>query len=303
MKITAVDVTPVRVPSPFRYGDIESVAGVVVKLQTDQGVDGLGHAITLSDRHFRSLVAATEEIGELIVGDRDRIPAYASLRLGRGVDTPDLPEIASSLVEQGFTAVKTNLGGRPTVAEDIARMKVIREAIGPHVRLLADVNFRWTPSMAIRMGRTLDDVRLFWLEDPVPTHNVQGLCEVRRSQAAQIAAGEALYSLPALRELFEARALDVPMPDLLRVGGITPFVKIAHMAEAFGLPLANHLLPEISAQVVAAVPNGLIVEYVPWAWQLLHGCPTLENGELVMSERPGHGMELDEDFVQHHRVE
>jgi L-alanine-DL-glutamate epimerase-like enolase superfamily enzyme len=353
LRITSFSVTPVRVPSPFRYGEIDSVTGVVVGLDTDQqGLQGLGHALTLSDRHFRSLVAATEELGDLLIGEdprqperihrkivpdnaggignvaaaaldigvwdlagkiagqplfrllgghSDRILAYASLRLGRGVEAADLPGIASALAEQGFKAVKTNLGGRPTVAEDITRMRVIREAIGPHVRLLADVNFRWTPSMAIRMGRTLDDVRLFWLEDPVPTHNVQGLGEVRRAITAQIAAGEALYSVPAFRELFEARVLDVPMPDLLRVGGITPFVKIAHLAEAFGLPLANHLLPEISAQVVAAVPNGLIVEYVPWAWQLFQGCPTLENGELVMSERPGHGMEVDLDFVKHHR--
>jgi L-alanine-DL-glutamate epimerase-like enolase superfamily enzyme len=198
--------------------------------------------------------------------------------------------------------MKTNLGGRPTVADELQRMRVIREAIGPEIRLLADVNFRWTSAFASQVGRMLDDVQLYWLEDPVPTHNIEGLCEVRRAVGAQIAAGEALYSLPAFRELFAARALDVPMPDLLRVGGITPFLKIAHLADAFGLPLANHLLPEISAQVVAAVPNGLIVEYVPWAWQLFAGCPTLENGELVMSERPGHGMELDEDFVKHHRV-
>jgi len=353
MKITSYTVTPVRVPSPFRYGDIDSVTGVVVTLDSDQGLQGVGHALTLSERHFRSLVATTEELGELVVGEdpraperihkkivpdqaggignvaaaaldvavwdlagkiagqplyrllggyRSRVPCYASLRLGRGVDTPDLPEIASSLVEQGFTAMKTNLGGRPTITDELQRMRVIRDAIGPDIRLLADVNFRWTSAFASQVGRMLDDVQLYWLEDPVPTHNIEGLCEVRRAVGAQIAAGEALYSLPAFRELFAARALDVPMPDLLRVGGITPFLKIAHLADAFGLPLANHLLPEISAQVVAAVPNGLIVEYVPWAWQLFAGCPTLENGELVMSERPGHGMELDEDFVKHHRV-
>ena len=93
------------------------------------------------------------------------------------------------------------------------------------------------------------------------------------------------------------------MPDLLRVGGITPFLKIAHLAEAFGLPLANHLSSEISAQLVAAVPNGLIVEYVPWAGRLFRGSPTLENGDLVMSDRPGHGMEVDADFLAQYRVE
>jgi L-alanine-DL-glutamate epimerase-like enolase superfamily enzyme len=353
MRITAVETIPLRVPLEFRYGEIEAVSGVVVNVRTDQGLDGLGHAITLSDRNFRSLAVLTEELGELLIGEdptqperihrkivpdnagglgnvaaaaldiavwdlaakfaglplyrllggyRNRIPVYASLRLGRAVETPDLPEIASSLIEQGFTAMKTNLGGQPTVTDEVARIRAIRQAIGPDVRLLADINFRWTPPFAIRVGRLLEELGLFWLEDPVPTQNLEGLAEVRRGTGAQIAAGEALYGLAAFRNLFEARAVDVPMPDLLRVGGITPFRKIASLAEAFGLPLANHLLPEISAQVVASVPNGLIVEYVPWAWRLFQGCPTLEGGELVMSERPGHGLELDVDFVKHHRV-
>jgi len=86
------------------------------------------------------------------------------------------------------------------------------------------------------------------------------------------------------------------------MGGITPYFKAAHLAEAFGLPLACHLLPEISAQVVAAVPNGLIVEFVPWAWKLFDFCPTLENGDLVLSERPGTGLELNAEFVKQHRV-
>jgi L-alanine-DL-glutamate epimerase-like enolase superfamily enzyme len=169
--------------------------------------------------------------------------------------------------------------------------------------LLTDVNFRWTPSYAIHAGRKLEEFQLYWLEDPVPTRDVKGLAEVRRRAGTRITAGEALYGSASFRELFEARAIDVAMPDLARVGGITPFLKIAHMAEAFGLPVACHLLPEISAQVVAAVPNGLIVEFVPWAWRLYGGCPTLEDSDLVLSERPGHGMELDADFVKAHRLD
>src|SRR5207248_10327092 len=131
---------------------------------------------------------------------------------------------------------------------------------------------------------------------------VEGLAEVRKALKTPIAAGEALYNLPSFRPLFEARALDFPMPDLARVGGITPYLKIAHMAEAFGLPLACHLQPELSVHVVAGVPNGRIVEYVPWGWQITRGGPELKDGELVLSERPGHGMEIDDDFVAAHRL-
>jgi len=236
-------------------------------------------------------------------GYRDRIPVYASLRLGRDLSPALLAETAAALIEQGFTAVKMNLGGDAGLAADVARVRAVRETIGPSVRLLADVNFRWTPAQAIRAARELEHFNLYWLEDPVPTHNLEGLAEVRRGIGIPLAAGEALFGLGALRSLFEARAVDFPMPDLLRVGGVTPFLKAAHLAEAFGLPLASHLSPEISAQVVAAVPNGHIVEYNGWAWELFQGCPTLEHGELVMSERPGHGLTLDPDVARERAVE
>src|SRR5579871_5513910 len=318
MKITAIEVIPVLIPLEVPYGERTSVAAVIARLETDQGIEGLGHAITLSTRDFKSLTVATEELAELLVGEdprrveqlhrrllpdgvgaggvgnvaaavldigvwdlsakaaglplhrllggyRDRIPAYASLRLGRAVPTAELPEIASSLVAQGFGAMKMNLGGQPNIDAEVERVRVVREAIGSNVQLLADVNSRWTPSQAIRIGRLLEAFRLFWIEDPVATQDLDGLTEVRRGVGIPIACAETLYGLAALRLLFERRAVDIPMPDLARIGGITPFLKAAHLAEAFGLPMACHLLPEISAQVLAAVPNGLIVEYVPWA--------------------------------------
>ncbi|HLH21863.1 MAG TPA: mandelate racemase/muconate lactonizing enzyme family protein [Chloroflexota bacterium] len=232
-------------------------------------------------------------------GYRSRIPVYASLRLSRDLSLAALTETAGALVAQGFTAVKMNIGGDAGLAADVARVRAVREAIGGDVRLLADVNFRWTPAQAIRAGRALEEFDLYWLEDPVPTHNLAGLAEVRGALDVPIAAGEALFGLAALLPLFEARAVDFPMPDLLRVGGITPFLKAAHLAEAFGLPLASHLSPEISAQVVAAVPNGHLVEYNGWAWELFQGCPTLERGELVLSDAPGHGLTLDPAARRH----
>jgi L-alanine-DL-glutamate epimerase-like enolase superfamily enzyme len=235
-------------------------------------------------------------------GYRNRIPVYASLRLGRDLSLAALTETAATLVGQGFQAVKMNIGGDAGLEADLARVRAVRETIGGDVKLLADVNFRWTPAQAIRAGRALAEHGLYWLEDPVPTHNLDGLAEVRGALDVPIAAGEALFGLAALRALFEARAVDFPMPDLLRVGGITPFLKAAHLAEAFGLPLASHLSPEISAQVVAAVPNGHIVEYNGWAWELFEGCPTLEHGELVLSETPGHGLKLDPDAAKQHAV-
>ena len=352
MKITSVEVLPVQIPIE---GHVAAVSAAVVRLRTDDGAEGLGHAIPFSPQQFRSMMVAVEALGELLVGQdptrpervhrmllpsgwglggvgnvataaldvavwdlaakraglplyrllggyRSRVPAYASLRLRLTLAIAELQQVAAPLVAQGFRAVKMNVGGQATVAAEVARVRAVREAIGPDVSLLVDANSRWTPSQAIRVGRELAQFDLFWLEDPVPAHNVEGHAEVRRALDVPIATGEALFSLPAFRPLFEARGVDVPMPDLLRVGGITPFVKLAHLAEAYSLPFANHLSPEISAQVVAAVPNGHIVEYIPWAWQLFQGCPTLDHGELVMSEEPGHGLTLDPDFAARHTL-
>ncbi len=355
MKIAQVDVLQVRVPLDNPYGAAREVPAAVACLKTDEGLDGVGHVMPLYGRQFRSLVAAVQELAEVIIGadprrpelvhrkmipdgtgtggvgnmaaaaldiavwdlaakaaglplhrmlggHKDRVPVYASLRLGREVPAEELPKIARSLVAQGFRAMKMNLGGEATPEADLARVRSVREAIGPQVSLLADVNFRWTPSQAIRMGQALREFGLFWLEDPVPTHNLEGLAEVRRAIGTPVAAGEALFGLAPFRGLFEARSVDFPMPDLARVGGVTPYMKVAHLAEAFGLPLACHLQPEVSTQVLAAVPNGVIGEFVPWAWKLYRGCPLLENGELIMGQQPGHGMELDRDFVKEHAI-
>jgi L-alanine-DL-glutamate epimerase-like enolase superfamily enzyme len=354
MKISSVEVLPVDVPIDFPYGEVRSVAVAVARLRTDDGLEGIGHAMPLYGRNFRSMVAAIQELGQLLIGEdacqperthkkiapslpggtettaaaaldiavwdltgkaaglplyklagghRNRVAAYASLRLGRDKKAEELPGIAASLVEQGFRAMKTNLGPDPSVAVAVNRIRAVREAIGRDVRLLVDVNFNWNPKQAIRVGQALEEFELFWIEDPVPTANLQGLAEVKEALRTPIMAGEALYGLTPFRALFEARAVDLVMPDIMRVGGITPFLKIAHMAEAFGLPLANHLMPEISANLVAAVPHGTIVEYVPFATKLFPTCPPLDNGDLVLSDKPGHGLELDEDFARAHRLD
>jgi L-alanine-DL-glutamate epimerase-like enolase superfamily enzyme len=351
--IRTAEVLPVEVPIDQPYGQVRSVYVAVARLRTDGGLEGLGHALPLYPRHFRSLVVAMEEMAEMLVGEdprqperlwrklnpgvmagilnmamsaldvaiwdltakasglplyrllggsRNRVPVYASLRLGREHKPDRLQETAASLVRDGFRAMKMNLGANERVEDEIARVKAVREVIGYDVDLLVDVNSLWTPARAIRVGHAIEEFRLFWLEDPVALTNIPGLAEVRRELETPIATGETLFGHAAFEPLFEARAVDFPMPDLMRVGGITPFMKIAHMAECFGLPICNHLMPEISAQLVAAAANGRIVEFVPFAWKLFRGCPELRDGELVLSERPGHGLELDEEFAKAHRV-
>jgi L-talarate/galactarate dehydratase len=353
MKVTSVEVLAVDVPVDFPYGQARSVPAAVARARTDDGLEGLGHAMPLYGKNFRSLVVAMDELGEMVVGQdprqverihhdiapnpaggivtmataaidvamwdltakaaglplwrllggfRNRVPAYASLRLGRDKQAAELPGIARSLVEQGFRAMKTNLGPDTNVEAAVSRVRGVREAIGKDVRLMVDVNSLWSPAVAIRIGHALEELELSWIEDPAPTTNLQGLADIRQALRTPVMAGETLFGLQPFLPLFQAGAVDLVMPDIMRVGGITPYLKVAHMAEAFGIPCASHLMPEISAHVVAAVPNGMIVEYVPYATKLFRNCPPLDGGDLVLSERPGHGLELDEDFARAHRI-
>lgn len=246
--------------------------------------------------------AAGLPLWRLLGGFRGRVPAYASLRLGRDKTAGQLPDIARGLVEHGFKAMKTNLGPDTSVSLAVERIRAVRDTIGRDIKLMVDVNSLWSPATAIRVGHALEEFELSWIEDPAPTHNLAGLAEIKAALHTPVMAGETLYGYPPFRPLFESGAVDLVMPDIMRVGGITPYRKIAHMAEAFGIPCASHLMPEISAQVVAAVPNGLIVEYVAFAEKLFRNTPRLEGGDLVLSEQPGHGLELDETFAAAHRL-
>ena len=117
-----------------------------------------------------------------------------------------------------------------------------------------------------------------------------------------IAGGEYVWGIVPFRHMIEARSIDYVMIDLCRVGGITQWLKVAGMAEAFNLPVVSHVIPEFHAQLIAAIPNGLTVEYMPWMLKLFHETPKLEKGHLVMPTTPGLGLRFDEAQVAKYRV-
>ena len=112
-----------------------------------------------------------------------------------------------------------------------------------------------------------------------------------------IAAGEYHYGIQPFRYMLERRSVDIAMIDLLRAGGITPWMKIAHMCEGFNVPVVSHLAPEILCHCMAAIPNGTLTEYMPWSLPLFKETPKLENGELIVPDMPGLGLELDEEAL------
>jgi L-alanine-DL-glutamate epimerase-like enolase superfamily enzyme len=241
-----------------------------------------------------------QPVAQLLGGFRDRVPTYASGALMRGFPLEHVEKAAARLVEKGFRQMKTQLAlpGDTNPDLELERIRVVRNAVGPKIDLMCDINQRWDVRQAISIGSRVEEYHLFWLEDVVAHDDYPGLASVAAALATPIAAGEYVYGLVPFRHMLEARSVDIVMVDVLRAGGISQWVKIAGMAEAFNLPIVNHLCPEISIHLVAAVPNGLTVEYMPWSSKLFREVPQPVNGHLTVPNKPGLGLEFDPDILK-----
>ena len=269
------------------------------------GPGGLLHC-ALSPLDIAVWDAAGKTLGQplhrLLGGYRDRLPTYASDGLWYSLSPDELGAAARRHVEAGFGAVKLRLGKEATPEAEARRVRAVRQAVGGDVRIMVDATESWSLIRARHAGRVLQEAGIAWLEDPVHHLDVAGLAELRSRLEVPIAAGEHLYHLDAFRTLLEARAVDVVILDLARVGGVTPWRKIAALAQAHRVPVCGHVVPEIQVHLLTAIPNGHMVEYVPRSAGILTSMPRVENGELVAPDAPGLGLELDEAAVQRHRV-
>ncbi|MFQ5808828.1 MAG: mandelate racemase/muconate lactonizing enzyme family protein [Armatimonadota bacterium] len=191
-------------------------------------------------------------------GIHDRIPAYAMVGW-LNYDDAEVQRICAQAVEQGFRAVKIKVGF-PTLAEDIKRVQVVREAIGDDVRLMVDANQSLTTAEAVRRGRAFQDLGCYWWEEAIPADDIDGYAELADALDIPIATGENLYT-PADFARFLARdAVDIIQPDLRRGGGPTALLQIGAMADAFRRPYASHGGGGVQLNVMASLPNTLYLE-------------------------------------------
>ena len=207
-------------------------------------------------------------------------------------------------MDKGFIEMKTQMAlpGNPSPAEEVRRVRVVRDAIGPDIKLMCDINQRWRVEQAIDIGHRVADVGLFWLEDVTTCDDYAGLARINAALSTPIAGGEYVWGITPFRQMIEARSVDYVMIDLCRVGGVTQWMKVAGMAEAFNLPVVSHVIPEMHLHLIAAVPNGLTVEYMPWMLKLYEETPAIEKGQLVLPKKPGLGLKFDEKAVAAYRV-
>ena len=195
--------------------------------------------------------------------------------------------------------MKTRVG--PTDPERmVARVAAVREAIGPDIGLMVDANQQLSVKQAIRIGRMMEGLNLTWFEEPVICHDHEGEARIRAALDTPIASGETVYTHRGVLAMLQAGSADVVMPDLQRMGGPTEFLKAGHLCEAFHIPCASHLFPEMSLGLLASLPGGYYLEHMPWFENLYREQIELDaDGHAIVPDRPGWGFGFDPDAIRH----
>jgi L-alanine-DL-glutamate epimerase-like enolase superfamily enzyme len=196
-------------------------------------------------------------------------------------------------LEQGVGGIKIKVG-LPDSTEDLRRVRAVREHLGDGVPLMVDANQQWDRSTAMRVGRRLEEFDLAWIEEPLDAYDAEGHALLARSLDTPIAAGEMLISVAEHQELIRHRAVDIIQPDAPRIGGITPFLTLATLADVANLQLAPHFAMEIHVHLAAAYPREPWVEHFDWLYPLFNERLETKGGRMYLSDRPGLGVTLSE---------
>ena len=236
-------------------------------------------------------------LGDLLGRKRDKIPAYASGGLWTSMSITELQAEAKSFLSQGFKAMKMRVG-LPDIGEDVERVAAVRETIGNDIILMVDANQGLNVTKAIRLGRQLEKYNLAWFEEPVQAYDLAGSAVVANALDTPIASGETEYTRYGFHDMLEKKSADILMPDLERVGGVSEWLKVAHMAAAKDIPVSPHIFTEHSLQLCAAVSNVNYAEHMPWFTGLFKEKMELVDGEIIIPNRPGMSFSFDPDAVE-----
>ncbi|TVR72811.1 MAG: mandelate racemase/muconate lactonizing enzyme family protein [Sphaerobacteraceae bacterium] len=254
---------------------------------------------------------------------RDTVRLYCDSHAGEDFSPESYAERAKEVVAMGFDAVKfdvdeTEAGFRndrwnwhasgPEIDWMIERVGSVRDAVGPNVDLAIDMHGRYDTASGIAVARAMEQFNLLWLEEPVPPENIAAMREVKQASRTPLCSGENLYLRWGFRDLIEQQAVDFIMPDIPKCGGLSECRKIANMAEVYYIPLAPHnvcgpLGTMASAHVCASIPNFLVMEwhwidYEGWDELTIQDEPVIQNGHVVLNDKPGIGLEVNDEAIQ-----
>ncbi len=243
--------------------------------------------------------AADAPLFRFLGGERTRVETYASsgLWLDRSVD--ELITEAEGFIADGHRAMKMRVG-RADFMADIERVAALRDAVGPDVTLMVDANQAWPESTAIRAGRKLEELDVFWLEEPVFYDDLEGCARISAALDMRVATGETSYGSAAMKRHLDLRVADVLMPDLQRMGGITEYLNTCALCAAYRQPVSSHLFTEASAHVLAAQSHALMLEHMEWWEELFESPLVVENGAVILCDRPGLGLDLSRPALDAH---
>ena len=234
-------------------------------------------------------------------GAQEAIPLYTTEGGWLHLEEAALVDDALKARAHGFGGCKLKVG-RPT-HEDVRRISAVREAVGPGFEIFTDANQRFNVDEAIRRARAYEALDIGWFEEPLTAEDIEGHRRLVDHTSIPIAVGESLYSAMHFREYLERHACSIVQVDVGRIGGITPWLKVAHMAEAFNIAVCPHFLMELHVALCAAVPNARWVEYIPQLDELTGDKMTIRDGKAIPSSKPGLGIDWDFDAIAAMTVE
>jgi mandelate racemase len=229
-----------------------------------------------------------------LLGSVERsIPAYGAVGYDGELQSA---RDAECWAKRGFRAIKAKIG-YPTVKQDVEVVRAIRKAVGDDFAIMVDYNQSLTPAAAIQRLRSLEDEGLTWVEEPVLAHDLAGHAQVAREIRTPIQCGENWWSALEVRTAAELRSSDYVMLDVMKIGGVTGWLRAGAVAAAHSIPVSTHLWPELSAQLMCATPNAHYLEYADWWNAVLTEPLSIEQGMAVVNDTLGTGVSWNEKNV------
>jgi mandelate racemase len=290
---------------PLIEGDAVAPLEIEAKLQGrfrllgQQGLTGMAMA-AVDVAAWDALAKAHElPLVEFLGGEAQPIPAYASLR-AMGLES--VAEEAREAVGSGFGAVKVRIG-HPDAGRDVEVVRAVRSAIGEGVDLMVDYNQVLSIPEAISRARALDEEGLYWIEEPTRADDFAGHARIAREARTHVQIGENWWGPHDMAKSLAAGASDLAMPDVVKIGGVSGWLRAVALAEAAGMPASSHLYPEISAHLLAVTPTRDRLEYIDLAGPILKEPIKIEDGNAVIPASSGTGVEWDEESIRRYLVD
>ena len=225
-------------------------------------------------------------------GAKDRVPMYTTEGGWLHIDTEALVDDAVRAKSLGFSGAKIKIG-RPHLAEDRARLQAVRAAVGDSFEIMVDANQAFSRAEATRRACVLEENAIAWFEEPLPADDVMEHVRLAASTSVPIAVGESLYSISQFKDYLTLGGASIVQVDVARIGGITPWLKVAHMAEAFNVPVCPHFLMELHVSLVCAIPNAPWLEFIPQLDEITHTGMQMVDGYAIPANEPGIGIDWD----------